>query len=97
MFKKTLDQLDEFHDYIEPYEHVVKGFRDVIVKMNDIIRLAFKLISTIDDSVRVTKLFDARSPPTAPRERSVYDVTSYIFRHRGIVCSARLSPSFDFV
>lgn len=32
LFKSTLDQLGNNADYVEPCEHVVKGYRDATVK-----------------------------------------------------------------
>lgn len=40
LFKGTLDQLDNYANYVKPYEHVIKGFVDATFRINDIITLA---------------------------------------------------------
>lgn len=58
LFKKTLDQLNDFEYYVEPCEHIIRGFRDATVKPHNIIRLAVELVFTLDEKARVTKLCD---------------------------------------
>lgn len=58
LFKKILDELGYFIDYIESCEHVVKGFGDATVKPYDIIRVAVELISTLDEYISSTKFCD---------------------------------------
>lgn len=57
-FKNTLDELDDFANYVEPCEHVVKGFGDAIVKPYNIINLTVEPVSTLDENIRSTKLYD---------------------------------------
>lgn len=45
IFKKTLDQLGDYKDYIQPCEHMVRGFGDANVKPTGIIRLIVEFVS----------------------------------------------------
>lgn len=56
--QKNLDEIGDFHNYVEPCEHIVTGFGDATIKPHMIIRLAIELVSTLDENVRATKLCD---------------------------------------
>lgn len=58
LFNSTLDQLDNYANYVEPCEHVIKGFRDATVKLYGIIKLAVELMSSLDREVRATRKCD---------------------------------------
>lgn len=58
LIKSTLDELGDFTDYVEPYEHIVKGFADVTMQPYGVICLVYELVSTLDENVRAAKLYD---------------------------------------
>lgn len=49
LFKYTLDKMGNFPDYVEPCEHVMKGFGKATMKPYGIIFLAVELVLTSDE------------------------------------------------
>lgn len=58
IFKKTLDQIGQFTNYIEKYDLIIKGFRDATVKPYGMFRLAIELVSRLDVEVCDTYWLD---------------------------------------
>ncbi|KAL8524782.1 hypothetical protein ACS0TY_014407 [Phlomoides rotata] len=58
IFRTTLDKLGNYERYLEPCNHRIIGFWDIVSVPEGIIRIAVELVSTEDPKRRLTRVLD---------------------------------------
>ncbi|KAL8536220.1 hypothetical protein ACS0TY_011740 [Phlomoides rotata] len=58
IFRSTLSKLGNYDSYLQPCNHRILGFGDVVSILDGIIRLAVELVSTENPERRLTRMLD---------------------------------------
>ncbi|KAL8470717.1 hypothetical protein ACS0TY_033329 [Phlomoides rotata] len=58
ILRMTLDKLGNYESYLQPCNHRILGFGDVVSVLEGITRLAVELVSTEDPECRMTRMLD---------------------------------------